>query len=250
MPETTETSRSQIPRDSGNWAARVETLRVGAMPPQARNINVDGRQVAGPIQGFGQMWQKTYRVELNGIDSQPADVLKDWQENFAVFQPSTNRFHLPLSGLNPGEVALIDAAVARVPMVSTGVMVLYRDEESFTFMTPEGHPEAGWITFSVSAEGEHCIVAQIQSLARAADPLYEFGFRLFGSRMQEGIWRHVLTELAHFYEIDAAVTIERNRVDRRLQWRKASNLWKNAQIRTMLHTMAAPVRLLRSQFSR
>ena len=32
--------------------------------------------------------------------------------------------------------------------LSTGVMVLYADEESFTLMTPEGHMFAGWITFS------------------------------------------------------------------------------------------------------
>ena len=32
--------------------------------------------------------------------------------------------------------------------LSTGVMVLYADEESFTLMTPQGHMFAGWITFS------------------------------------------------------------------------------------------------------
>ena len=29
--------------------------------------------------------------------------------------------------------------------LSTGVMVLYADEESFTLMTPQGHMFAGWI---------------------------------------------------------------------------------------------------------
>lgn len=250
MSETTETPRSQLPRDSGNWAARVESLRVGAMPSQARNINVEGRRVSGPIQGFGQMWQKTYRIPLAGIDRQAEEVLTDWQENFAVFQPPMNRFHLPDSGLRPGGVALIDSQVARVPMVSTGVMVLYRDTESFTFMTPEGHPEAGWITFSVSAVEDGSTVAQIQSLARAADPLYEIGFRLFGSRMQENIWRHVLTGLARYYGIEAPVSVERIRVDRKLQWRKAGNIWQNAQIRTMLHTMTRPVRMIRPQSRR
>ena len=32
--------------------------------------------------------------------------------------------------------------------LSTGVMVLYADDESFTLMTPQGHMFAGWITFS------------------------------------------------------------------------------------------------------
>ena len=34
--------------------------------------------------------------------------------------------------------------------LSTGVMVLYADEESFTLMTPQGHMFAGWITFSAT----------------------------------------------------------------------------------------------------
>ena len=32
--------------------------------------------------------------------------------------------------------------------LSTGVLVLYADDESFTLMTPQGHVFAGWITFS------------------------------------------------------------------------------------------------------
>jgi hypothetical protein len=247
MPDTVNSPRKP-PRDSGNWAGHVGALNVGSPPAQARNINVSGRLLAGPVQGFGQMWQKTYRVSLSGITRQAPEVLKDWQDNFAAFQPATNRFHLPATGLKPGEVALIDAAVARVPMVSTGVMVLYRDAESFTFMTPEGHPEAGWITFSVSSDSE-AVVAQIQSLARAADPLYEFGFRIFGSRMQENIWRHVLTELAHFYGVEAPVSVERIRVDKGMQWHKAGNIWRNAQIRTTLHALTSPLRIFRARTS-
>ena len=194
------------------------------------------------------MWQKTYRVQLRGVERAPERVLADWQENFAAFQPPMNRFHLPESGFNPGEVALIDSDLAKVPMVSTGVMVLYRDAESFTFMTPEGHPEAGWITFSVSADDDSLVTAQIQSLARAADPLYEFGFRIFGSRMQEGIWRHVLTQLAGYYGLEMPISVDSQRVDNRLQWNKAGNIWQNAQIRTALHTATTPVRVIRSKF--
>jgi Domain of unknown function (DUF1990) len=244
MTETSEAPKAS-PRDTGNWAERVEGLKVGKPPSQAKNINVEGRRVASPIQGFGQMWQKTYLVALAGLDHEPSEILTDWQKHFAAFQPPANRFHLPASGMNPGGVALIDSQIARVPMVSTGVMVLYRDDESFTFMTPEGHPEAGWITFSVSKNDDGCAIAQIQSLARAADPLYEIGFRLFGSRMQEGIWRHVLTQLAGFYDLEAPVSVERIRVDKTVQWRKAGNIWQNAQIRTTLHTMKAPIRALR-----
>ena len=42
---------------------------------------------------------------------------------------------------------LINASLQNMS-VYTGVMVLYADEESFTVMTAEGLPEAGWNTFS------------------------------------------------------------------------------------------------------
>ena len=58
--------------------------------------------------------------------------------------------------------------------LSTGVMVLYSDEESFTLMTPQGHMFAGWITFSAT-ERDGATVAQVQVLMRAADPICELG---------------------------------------------------------------------------
>ena len=35
---------------------------------ERRNINVAGTRPTSPIQGFGRMWQKTYRVPLGGAD--------------------------------------------------------------------------------------------------------------------------------------------------------------------------------------
>ena len=70
---------------------------------------------------------------------------------------------------------------ARTPggTISTGVMVLYADDESFSLMTPEGHPESGWVTFS-AADDAGAVVAQVQTMARANDPLYELAFQSSG----------------------------------------------------------------------
>ncbi len=35
------------------------------------NLNVEGRQPASPLQGFGQMWQKTFKMRLSGVDMTP-----------------------------------------------------------------------------------------------------------------------------------------------------------------------------------
>ena len=44
------------------WAPKVDRLAKPAAPDEATNINVGGRRVAGPMQGFGKLWKKTYRV--------------------------------------------------------------------------------------------------------------------------------------------------------------------------------------------
>ena len=86
------------------------------------------------------------------------------------------------------------------PMISTGIMVIYADDESFSFMTPEGHMFAGMITFSASRE-EQDTVAQIQALVRASDPLYELTFRLgVGHKMEDDFWMQTLRNLAAYFK--------------------------------------------------
>ena len=91
-------------------------------------------------------------------------------------------------------------------------------------------------------------VCQIQSLARANDPIYEFGFRFMGGgAQQEQIWRHVLTQLAQHWSVEPAIEVRKLCVDNRLQWSKAKNVWHNAVIRT---TVTAPARWTRKALGR
>ncbi|HEV3505246.1 MAG TPA: hypothetical protein VG637_08190, partial [Actinomycetes bacterium] len=156
------------PRDAAYWAKNVTTLKLGQVPAEAVNLNVTGRRVVGPVQGFGKMWQKTMRVELRGADVSPAEVIKTWKAEFQRFWPERNWFYAPLEGIAPGEVALLNLGLPGRMKLSTGVLVLYADDESFTLMTPEGHMLAGWITFSAHADGG-TTVAQAQVLIRASD---------------------------------------------------------------------------------
>lgn len=246
-------SDPQQPRDQGNWARPVTKLKVSEVPVGATNINMDGFQVQSPLQGFGALWQKTFRVRLSGSKLSPDEVMRIWKENFVRFQPEFNRFYPSPLGVAPGEVMFIDSTVPVVPNtpgilpITTGILIMYSDENSFTVMTPEGHPESGWNTFTTYEE-DGCTVAQIQAMTRATDPIYEFGFRYMGgTQMQDKTWTHMLRELARALGVQGDVTVSRTCLDNSLQWSQAGNIWKNAVFRTLFYKIGSPVRWARKQ---
>jgi anti-anti-sigma regulatory factor len=224
------------------WPKHFAKLSVRGMPAEAINLNVNGRRVAGPLQGFGQLWQKTYTAKLKDIKLSPIELIEILKTNFTRFQPVSNRFYPGPSGIKPGEVILINADTP-AGLIVTGVMVLYASETSFTFITPEGHPESGWVTFRAD-EDEGNITIQIQGLARASDPLYEMAFRLAGSKLQQGIWTHVLQSLLKYIGSNSQVEVAPVCLDKKLQWSKLFNIFDNAQIFTILHMPAIILRKL------
>lgn len=235
---------NQQPRNATSWAQQnTHTLKIENVPSGALNLNVDGRKITSPLQGFGQMWQKTYRVSLKGAAVEPTTAISVWKEHFAEFWPANSRFFGSLTGIAPGEVAILNLAVGGMPL-STGVLVLYADEESFTLMTPQGHMFAGWITFS-AYEDEDGTLVQAQVLMRASDPIYELGLRFGGHKQEDVFWQHTLGQLAKYFKIEAPVTVECICVDKKVQWSHTKNIWHNSAIRTSIHTVVTPSRWFR-----
>ena len=220
-------------------------------PAGAVNLNVDGRKLTGPLNGFGQLWQKTYKVRLSGAQVPPAEVIRVWKADFPSFWPKGNQFYGSLTGIQPGEVALLNLAgplggsvPGGLPLISTGIMVIYSDEVSFSFMTPQGHMFAAMITFSAD-DDEGVTVAQVQALVRASDPFYELSFRLgFGHRAEDAFWRETLENLSRRFGVQGQVQQQVSCVDTRMQWSEARNIWHNAAIRTALYTPVASFRKL------
>ena len=239
----------QQPRDGDAWAKPVTRLDVAGVEPGAPGINVAGRRPTSPIHGFGRMWQKTYRVRLEGCAATPAEVITVWKRDFPTFWPKGNRFFAPLAGIAPGEVAVLNLSMPGGLKLSTGVLVMYADEESFTLMTPQGHMFSGWITFSAFAEGG-CTVAQAHVLMRASDPLYEVGMTFGGHRQEDRHWEHTLRSLAQAFDVEGEVTTDTVCVDRRRQWGNAGNVWHNAGIRSGMYMARAPLRLMARPFKR
>lgn len=239
-PTTEIDTGENAPRDAAYWAKGSARLSLGEVPEGALNLNVEGRRATGPLQGFGKMWQKTYRVRL-GAAVAPAEVIRTWKARFPEFWPRGNRFYGPLTGIAPGEVALINLTMPGRVKLSTGVLVLYADDESFTLMTPEGHVFAGWITFSASAEPDGT-VAQAQLLIRASDPIYELAMGLGLHRQENAFWQRTLRALAAHFGVDAEPETRVVCVDGNRQWSRAGNAWHNAGVRSGLYLLAGPFR--------
>jgi hypothetical protein len=248
MNEADMTTPDPAPNPQGTWAKPVDRLKAGGIQASV-NINVEGKQLAGPLRGFGQMWQKTYSLRLENAQVTAKQVVTAWREQFGSFWPKINRFYGSSSGIQPGEVALLDLAGPygiRAPgdhgLVSTGVLVIYADDVSFSFMTPQGHMFGGMITFSAHEE-DGAVVAQIQALIRANDPLYEIGARIgMVHKMEDEHWHTVLKNLGQHFGVQGAVAQTNVLVDPRLRWSEAGNVRHNAAVHTGIYLALTPLR--------
>ena len=217
-------------------------------PPDAINLNVGGRELAGPNRGFGQLWRKVYRVRLVGADHSPEDVIRRWKVRFSDYWPEGSDFYGSRPRIEPGEVAVINLEGPGGAPLATGVAVIHADDRSFAFMTPQGHIFAGTITFSAfrgdDGRAPGVTVAQIESIIRAGDPLFEIGARLgIIHRREDTFWQQTLTRLAADFGVHGQpVEMESALLDRRVRWRAAPNVWHNSAIRTTLYL---PIHALR-----
>jgi len=226
------------------WAPAVKRITVKDPPAPAVNLNMHGRRIYSPLQGFGPLWIKTYQLPLKNVDKSPEEMMTILKTHFPEFQPPENKSYPSVQGIHPGEYVLIDL---RTPggLVSTGVIVLYSDDTAFTLVTPQGHPEAGWVSFNIFEDAGQ-MVARIRGFTRTGDPFYECAFRINGARFQENIWRHVLTSFGEYLGAEGTVEVTRECPANNIQWPAIINLWYNAQFRTLLYIGLTPFRWLLS----
>jgi hypothetical protein len=235
-------------KQQGQWASRVDRLSVPELPKEAINLNVQGRRPTGPVKGFGPLWLRTYAIRLAGATVTPAEVVEIWKERFASFWPPGSTVYGADRPIEAGDVGVLNLAGPAGMTIATGILVIYADDESFCFLSVEGHMFGGMITFGAYEE-EGITVAQVQAMLRSSDPVYEMGQRLgFAVKAEDAFWQGALTNLAaHFGVEGEPVRQEAVLLDPRFQWSNVTNLWYNAAIRTTLHL---PVRWVRGLLGR
>ena len=226
-----------------HWARPVGRLSVPDLPKEAINLNVQGRRPMGPMKGFGPLWLRTYQIGLTGSAATPAQVIRVWKEQFAGFWPPGSTFYGADRPIELGDVGVLNLAGPAGTTIATGIFVVYADEESFCFLSVEGHMFGGMITFSAREE-DGTTVAQVQAMLRSGDPVYEMGQRLgFAVEAEDQFWHGALTNLAAHFDVEGE-TVDQDAVllDPTIQWARATNLWYNAAMRTTLYL---PIRWVR-----
>jgi Domain of unknown function (DUF1990) len=220
--------------DEGNWAANVNRLHVNG-GRQDKAFNVEGRRVAGPQQGFGRLYDRTFAIDL-GDAVTPEVLVRDWRAHFGNFWPKSATFYGSSMSIEAGDVAPLTASG-----ITTGVLVIYADDTSFSYMTPEGHMFAGMITFSARHE-DAGTVAEIRMLVRPADPLWVMVWPV-GRGMEGKFWKGTLKNLAATYGVTGVPASELTVcVDARTLWKNWRNVFRNGGLATARHAIARPFR--------
>ncbi len=239
-------------KNAGLWADPVTSLHVHGLPANAISLNVQGRKPTGPLDGFGRLFKKTYQVVLPKTSVPPRQIIAMWKKEFPKFWPRGNHYFGPTDEITPGQVSILHLAgiggynyPGRFPLIATGVLVIYSDKDSFAFLSVEGHTIAGMITFTAFEEADGSTVIQMKVLGRASDPLYELIFLLgVGHAMEDAFWLKSLNKLAACLGASGKPESTIEYLDRKVQWSKANNIWKNAAASSLIFMLMSPFRWL------
>ncbi len=217
------------------WAASVDYVRTKNIPESAMNINVHGRQTTSPVNGFGRLWDKKYRLQIDGAAPRPDQIMAAWKSDFEAFWPEGNHLFLSDGGsITPGATALLNLRFPGGLTMATGFMVMYVDDRSFSFITVQGHVISGWITFRSFRENSATVI-QVHPTFRTSDALMETAFRLGGAEEEDRFWRKTLANLADRLGLRGEFQQESVLVDPLLQWNRWGNIWYNGMIRSFIY---------------
>src|SRR5687768_15978100 len=86
-------------RGPGDTSERISALISDPLPREALAMNVEGRKVTAPDDGFGKLWRKRYWIRLVGSTVTPAELVAVWKARYTEFWPEGSRLYQPPDGL-------------------------------------------------------------------------------------------------------------------------------------------------------
>jgi len=192
---------------------------VGQLPDDAPPPLPEGERLREDVQrpddGAGPLFHRIYRARIREARMPPEELLTQVAANPDTVAPSEFASFKKVTGA-PDSMAVGDEYVVRMPGPWDGpVRVIERTPTSFSFVTLDGHLEAGQIRFEAQA-GE-LLEFRIESWARAGDRLSNllYGRLRMSKEIQLHMWTSVLQRVAELSggRLTGGIEIQTRRVD-------------------------------------
>jgi len=143
-------------------------------------------------QGAGPLLQRDYWAVLADCPLSPPELMRKVKAEFCTLPPASLVSFVAPDGFALG--ARLDIVIA--PAQPCAVRVIHEDDQSLTFGTLVGHPEAGRITFGSYRNPAGDVLFHIRSRARSTTAMKRLGFLAVGDAMQTNTWADFIRNVA------------------------------------------------------
>jgi Domain of unknown function (DUF1990) len=188
----TQTKPSALARIISAITGRVETLsRTIPILKRPSSTRDQASAPQGLEDGKGPIMDRSYRVDFTSL-LKPEVLMNTVKANLADFSPETLASFEKSSG-RPWAMRVGDEyQITILGPWNGGVRVIETTPTAFSFITLEGHPEAGTIRFSLMPHPEKrgVFTFEIHSKARARDAVVQAAYSAMnaGQAVQESAW--------------------------------------------------------------
>jgi hypothetical protein len=206
----------ETPTAKPGWISRIlgmveemltptqERLEPMPAPPEILLAQTDSKlQLEGD--GFGKLLGRVYEVRFK-TSMTPEQLMQQVKRNLASLGPEEIANFEKSKGI-PWRMSLGDEYHIRLLGPWNGqVRVIEVGEDCFSFVTLEGHPEAGRIRFHAGYESDQQVVLfSVMSWARARDALIDVSYDKLGiaKNLQATTWRTFLNRVVELAEGEA-----------------------------------------------
>lgn len=160
--------------------------------PVPARLAWDGVPLQLPADGVGPLFHRRYQVDIEAARLGAEELMAQIQRDVAAFAPSELADFKKVKG-QPERMAVGDEYHITILGPWNGsVSVADVEPTSFTFVTLEGHPEAGQIRFQTMPHPERrgALRFQILSWARSRDMLVALSYNqgMVGKEVQKNAW--------------------------------------------------------------
>jgi hypothetical protein len=175
----------------GAYLVRRSTAHRRPRPVPAE-VLAAGERVQLPGDGVGTLFHRRYAVVIDEPRLERRRLMARIKGNLQAFSPKTLADFQKTKG-HPRKLRVGDEyQITILGPWNGGVRVSEATPTSFTFVTLEGHPEAGQITFALTPHalrpGSVCF--EINSWARSRDAAVDLGYKQIpiGKEVQKNAW--------------------------------------------------------------